>query len=154
MGKLARAVLAISEAETTFERRGFRCDRAEVRDRLEAVGRSFVYGYHSALEAGHSTLAAGHSAPEAGGQAGRAAPAGAPGLAEPLDASPLPMRGFVYEGAAMALALLDTLVPFRRRRLAAFISGPAHPHTYLAHVGVGWALARLPFGHGRLLAPL
>ena len=84
MGNLARRVLGISAAETTFERRRFRCDRAEVRERLEAVGRSFVFGYHSALETG-----------------------GLDALAARLDSSTAEMRGFVYEGAAMGLTVLD-----------------------------------------------
>jgi hypothetical protein len=131
MGKLGRRVLGISPAETSFAKRRFRCDRGEVREQLEAVGRSFVHGYHSALEA--DTLAR---------------------LAERLDASRLEMRGFVYEGAAMALTLLDALTPWRRYRFGAFIAGPAAPHTYLAHVGAGWALARLPLSPERLLARL
>lgn len=53
------------------------------------------------------------------------------------------VRGFAYEGAAMALQLLDLLVPGRRDRLARFVNGPAAPFAYLAHVGAGWAAARL-----------
>jgi hypothetical protein len=131
MGNLARRVLGISAAETTFERRRFRCDRAEVRERLEGVGRAFVFGYHSALETGRVER-----------------------LAARLDSSPREMRGFAYEGAAMGLTVLDALTPWRRDRLAAFIAGPAAPHTYLAHVGAGWALARLPLRPARLLARL
>lgn len=52
-------------------------------------------------------------------------------------------RGFAYEGAAMALQLLDLLVPGKRDRVARFVSGPAAPFTYLVHVGAGWAAARL-----------
>lgn len=52
-------------------------------------------------------------------------------------------RGFAYEGAAMALQLLDLVIPGRRDRFARFVAGPAEPFTYLAHVGAGWAAARL-----------
>jgi|HubBroStandDraft_3_1064219.scaffolds.fasta_scaffold02763_3 hypothetical protein len=131
MGKLRRTVLGISAAETSFERRRFRCDRAEVRERLEEIGRTFVYGYHAALETG------------------RLGP-----LARRLDDSSPLLRGFVYEGAAMALTLLDALTPWGGRRLGAFLAGPAAPHTYLAHVGAGWALARLPLSPARLRARL
>ena len=58
-------------------------------------------------------------------------------------------RGFAYEGAAMALALLDHVLPWRRNRLARFIRGPARDHIYMAHVGAGWALARLRRGTNR-----
>ena len=44
----------------------------------------------------------------------------------------------------MALALLDTLTPWRRDRLARFLAGPGDAHTYIVHVGAGWILARLP----------
>lgn len=43
----------------------------------------------------------------------------------------------------MALQLLDLLLPGRRDRVVRFVSGPAAPFTYLAHVGAGWAAARL-----------
>jgi hypothetical protein len=45
----------------------------------------------------------------------------------------------------MALALLDFLTPWRTDRWTVFVSGPAAGHVYMAHVGVGWALARLPW---------
>jgi enediyne biosynthesis protein E3 len=65
------------------------------------------------------------------------------------------VSGFAYEGAGMALALLDTLTPWRRNhRLDAFLRGPGDPHHYLVHVGAGWILARLPLSPERLLARL
>jgi hypothetical protein len=64
-----------------------------------------------------------------------------------------PFQGFAYEGAAMALALLDRLSPWKRHRIEAFLHGPGARHQYMVHVGVGWAMARLPglgrpVGHG------
>ncbi len=56
----------------------------------------------------------------------------------------------------MALALLDSLTPWRRSgrpsRLRAFLDGPADAHVYIVHVGAGWALARLPLSPERLRA--
>jgi len=43
----------------------------------------------------------------------------------------------------MALMLLDGLLP--GRRLQQFLNGPASAHTYMVHVGAGWACARLPW---------
>ena len=60
-----------------------------------------------------------------------------------LRRGPSDFRGFAYEGAAMALQLLDLLIPGHRDCFARFVSGPAEPFTYLAHVGAGWAAARL-----------
>ena len=67
---------------------------------------------------------------------------GAEAIAE-LERSELTLRGFAYEGAAMALALLDAIVPARPPRLTRFVSTVAGDHNYLAHVGAGWAAARL-----------
>jgi enediyne biosynthesis protein E3 len=127
-----RALLGISPRETSFARRGFRGDFTAVRERLEGVGHSFVAGYHAALE---------ESAPEV--------------LAARIDAElDRELRGFAYEGAGMALALLDTLTPWRTDRLARFLAGPGAIHTYIIHVGAGWILARLPLSPERLLARL
>jgi hypothetical protein len=64
-------------------------------------------------------------------------------VAASLRGLPPTFRGFAYEGAAMALQLLDLLLPGRRDRVSRFVGGPAAPFTYLAHVGAGWAAARL-----------
>ena len=129
--RLARRLLGIAPGETSFERRGFRWDSEELRARLEEVAGRFVEGYHSALEA-----------------------RSVDGLASRLAEIPVETRGFSYEGAGMALALLDMLTPWRRNRLDGFLSGPADPHCYLVHVGAGWILARLPLSPERLLARL
>jgi hypothetical protein len=134
---LKRALFGISPEETSFARRRFRGDAdAALRERLEAVGRSFVAGYHAGLE-------------EDGPLA----------LWTRLDATvERDQRGFAYEGAGMALALLDTVTPplpgQPRDRLARFLAGPGEPHTYIVLVGAGWILARLPISPERLLARL
>ena len=129
---MKRTLFGISPAETSFTRRGFRGDFTAVRERLEGVGGSFVAGYHAGLE---------ESAPEI--------------IAARIDAElDREFRGFAYEGAGMALALLDRLTPWRRDRLARFLAGPGDDHTYIIHVGAGWILARLPLSPERLLSGL
>jgi hypothetical protein len=59
-----------------------------------------------------------------------------------LGSAPQELQGFAFEGAAMGFALLDLVMPWRGRRFARFITGPAAAHIYMAHVGAGWALAR------------
>ena len=54
------------------------------------------------------------------------------------------VRGFAYEGAAMALALRDWFTPWKRDRVASFLRGAGDAHTYMVHVGAGWVLARVP----------
>lgn len=120
---LARtAIFRISLEEARVSRRGFRVAGSAATERLERVGTSFLGGYHAALE-------------EPGG----------PALAARLDSSfTLEFRGFAYEGAAMALMLLDR-VGLNRRSFPAFLAGPGDAHAYMLHVGAGWAFARLPW---------
>lgn len=129
---LKRALFGISPQETSFARRGFRGDSAAVRERLEEVGTCFVAGYHAALD---------DDRPEP--------------LAARIDSEvPRDFRGFAYEGAGMALALLDTLTPWRRNRLSRFLAGPGDPHIYLMIVGAGWVMARVPVSPARYLERL
>jgi enediyne biosynthesis protein E3 len=132
---IRRALFGIDPADTSFARRRFHGEAGPVRDRLERVGQSFVQGYHAALAEV------------------RPAP-----LAERIDAEvERDFRGFAYEGAGMALALLDTVIPGRRSRrgrLARFLAGPAAAHTYIVHVGAGWVMGRLPVSPERYLARL
>lgn len=130
LGRLRVALLGISEDEVDFERRGFLDPGTSVRNHLEEVGRSFLRGYIAALDEGRGVS-----------------------LGPPLEAVPAAYRGFAYEGAAMALALLDVFFPWRSR-LRELLAGPGDPHTYLVHVGAGWALARLPMRPERFLARL
>jgi hypothetical protein len=115
-----RRVFGISPEEVTAARRGFSAGAAGVQARLEQIGRTFLHGYHAALEE-----------PEA------------ESLAERLNQVDREVCGFAFEGAAMALGLLDRLTPWRRTRWRAFVDGPAAAHVYMVHVGLGWVLARL-----------
>jgi hypothetical protein len=119
MGRLSRIVFGISDDEASFERRGFECRDERVRPRLELIGRTFLEGYHAALEF-------------EGGE-----------LSARLDAVESPLRGFAFEGAGMALALLDIVTPWRRTHLKSFVEGEGSEHAYMVYVGAGWALARL-----------
>jgi len=126
-----RRWLRIAPEEASFARRKFRVPRDSVRKRLERVGTTFLMGYHAALE-----------------------DAGMRALEARLSVVELEFSGFAYEGAAMALDLLDQLTPWKTRRLPAFMSGPGSPHIYMVHVGTGWSLARMPLRLGRRLARL
>jgi len=128
--RLLTAPLRISEAEVSVARRGFHSDSPAARERFEAVGRSFLRGYHAALA--EPSLVS---------------------LAARLDCVAPEVRGFGHEGAAMALALLDVLAPWRRR-LAAFLAGPGEPQHHIATIGAGWILGRLPLRPEGLLRRL
>jgi len=105
-----------------------------MRARLELVGATFLDGYHAALR--HYT------------------PATPSAVAARLNSVALELRGFAYEGAAMGLALLDTLTPWRPNRVTQFLQGAGDAHAYMVHVGVGWVWARFPFGFRRSLRRL
>ena len=117
---ISRLVLRIPAAETTFARRGFHTVNPSASLHLEQVGRSFVYGYDAALDSDNLQT-----------------------LTQHLDYLEAEWRGFAFEGAAMALTLMDHLFPWRAGQLSAFLAGPAATHAYMVHVGVGWAIARL-----------
>lgn len=63
----------------------------------------------------------------------------------PLEEIPDWARGFAYEGAGMALAMLDGLPFGRSDNVDRFLERPrGEAYTYLVYVGIGWAMARLP----------
>ncbi|HEX6716624.1 MAG TPA: DUF1702 family protein [Pyrinomonadaceae bacterium] len=120
--RLRKHIFGISFEEVTFARRGFNDSGRAARERLEHIGRSFLQGYHAALC---------DEAPEV--------------LAYKLEAVGHESCGFAYEGAAMGLTLLDQLSLWKRGRLLTFLNGVGSRHTYMIHVGVGWAIARIPW---------
>ncbi len=120
MLSLSRRLFAIPIEEVSFARRGFRGGTEEVHALLQRVGQSFLAGYHGALE--ERSLE---------------------GLTARLEEIDADHRGFAFEGAAMALTLLDVLMPWRRR-LRALLAGSGAAHVYMVHIGAGWAIARLP----------
>lgn len=122
-------LLRLSPDQALFARRGFHVGPRLIRLHLEAVGRAFIHGFNASVEVG-----------------------AADGLGAPVAAVPLELRGFAFEGASMGLAILDLLTPWRGQRLARFLDGDARPHAYMAHVGAGWAFARLRRSAERALA--
>jgi len=127
LSRLRRRLFGIALEEATIARRGFRPCAPEARARLEGIGQTFLLGYHAALE---------DADPWA--------------IARRVEQVEAERRGFAFEGAAMGMTLLDLLLPGGRGRLRALLDGPGAPHTYMVHVGSGWALARLR----RPVAPL
>lgn len=98
---------------------------------LETVGRSFLTGYAYAAEA--ATVAEAE---------------------ERLEGVPTRFRGFAYEGAAMGFAVREGLPIGGRGMVSEFLAGRGDDHVYMAYVGVGWAMARLPrFRWSSLTAP-
>src|SRR5882762_3639745 len=126
MPALVQRLLKIHPQEVTFERRGFACSNAEIRNRLENIGHIFLRGYHAALQEADQNV-----------------------LAEDLNQVEMDHRGFAYEGAAMALALMDGIA-LRRNTFSRFTAGAGKQHIFMLHVGAGWAHARLPWLRRRI----
>jgi hypothetical protein len=109
-------------AQTKLDVRGFHYNGETARAQLETVGESFLTGFGHAAEAPSTE-----------------------DLESALETVPYAFKGFAYEGAAMALTILDALPFGRSRRVARFLDGRGGTeHVYMAYVGIGWAMARLP----------
>jgi hypothetical protein len=121
MTAIIKKVFSISLEECTFNRRGFWSGNAMARRHLESVGKVFLTGYNMAL--------------------GSEDPAS---LAEKLNGLGTEFCGFAFEGAAMAMTIVDSLMPWRQSRVLDFLQGAGRQHRYMVHVGMGWAVARLP----------
>jgi hypothetical protein len=114
-----------------MQTRGFHVKNAASQELLETIGRTFLTGYGYAVEAHAPTDAE-----------------------ERLEEIPVPFRGFAYEGAAMGATMLDGLPGSSGRRFTGMLAGRAAQHVYMAYVGAGWAMARLPrFRWSRIEAP-
>jgi hypothetical protein len=121
LGSLRSRVLTPSFSEATLEKRGFQVKDDASRELLERIGTTFLTGFSYAVGADF------------------------PATAEPrLNDVPTRFRGFAYEGAAMGFAVADAVTLRGRDRFAGFVAGIGRDHPYMAQVGLGWALARLP----------
>jgi len=126
-----RAILTPNVSATRLDVRGFHEKSPAARELLETIGATFLRGYGAAVEA--RSLADAQSR---------------------IEEVPARFRGFAYEGAAMGYTVLDGLPLSGRRRLPSFLAGPGKNHIYMAYVGIGWAMARLPrFRWSKLEAP-
>ncbi len=127
---LIRRLLRLRLNEASFQTRGFPPAGSSKQLILEKVGQTFIGGYNAAVAADKVADVVDYTA----------------GI-------PPAERGFAVEGAAMGAAVVDAL-PFRHSLLPACIAVFKHDFTYLAHVGAGWALARVPWRRRHILAPL
>lgn len=122
-GSLKKLLFGLSPRTASFDARGFECADPEVRGRLEHVLRVFVAGYNVALQIQDHERVSQR-------------------LERDFDRHHV---GFAFEGAGMCYAVLDLLVPWTRSRLRAFTDRAGRPHDYIATVGAGFALARVPW---------
>ncbi len=119
LGSLRRLLLTPSLAEVTFAGRGFPVTPTEATRRLEAIPQAIICGFEWGIDARdlwevERRLAIVH--PE--------------------------LRGFAYEGTTMAFTILDATG--RGHRTRDLLLGSGQPHIFLAYIGIGFAMARLP----------
>lgn len=122
LGWLRQKLLGISSLEATVTKRGFNVNDLQIKHRLEQIGCTFLHGYHKAISSNNLSV-----------------------LQAQLNQVEKELQGFAFEGAGMGLALLDNLTPWKQNRLQGFLDGAGNDHIYMMYVGMGWALARLPW---------
>ncbi|GAA2868454.1 hypothetical protein Acy02nite_84130 [Actinoplanes cyaneus] len=120
-GTIRRLAMAPSLRSVTFAARGFPVVETPATRRLEAIPESVVVGFEWGIEV-----------------------RGLDELVRRLELVDPEMRGFAYEGAAMACTIRDAMAAGRGRRARDLLSGPGVPHTFLTYIGIGFAMARLP----------
>jgi enediyne biosynthesis protein E2 len=121
IGSLRRLIFAPSLAKVGFEGRGFPVTPSDATRRLEAIPQSVICGFEWGMDT--------RTQDEVERRLGMLDPE---------------LRGFGYEGATMAFTILDAMGPGRGTRTHDLLSGPGEPHIFLAYIGIGFAMARLP----------
>ena len=109
----------IDEDEAGYEKRGIEIVDPSACERLESGGRHFSRGFNATMRDTRAREIAARI--------------------EQLDPE---LRGFAFEGAGMALIVLDALLP-PRRRFTNLLHGPGERWSPLMHIGAGWAYARM-----------
>ncbi|WP_018219299.1 DUF1702 family protein [Salinispora pacifica] len=121
LGSVRRLLMSPSLAEVSFARRGFPGEPSPVTRRLEAVPQSVICGFEWGIDTRDLWE-----------------------LERRLDLVDGELAGFAYEGATMAYTLLDVLPPGRGTRTRNLLRGAGDRHLFLAYIGIGFAMARLP----------
>ncbi|MCP2336064.1 DUF1702 family protein [Actinomadura rupiterrae] len=121
IGSLRRLIMAPSLAKVSFAGRGFPVTPSPSTERLEAIPQAVVCGFEWGIDARSRWELERRLA-----------------LVDPEQ------RGFAYEGATMACTILDAMGPGKGGRTRALLEGAGAPHLFLAYIGIGFAMARLP----------
>src|SRR5258708_21052187 len=129
-GRLRCRIFLPDQSEVTFERRGFYAANATRQENLENVGLKFLRGFEYGM--GSWSL---------------------PEIESSLETIEPAFRGFSYEGCAMALAVRDAISPVSGHWVRDLLASRGAAHIYMAYIGVGWAMARLPRARWRAIAP-
>jgi Protein of unknown function (DUF1702) len=118
-GSMRRLLLTPQLAEVTFARRGFPAASSAASQRLEAIPQAVICGFEWGIDARDQWE-----------------------VERRLDLVDAELRGFAYEGVTMAFTVLDAMG--RGHRTRDLLLGPGRRHVFLAYIGMGFAMARLP----------
>ncbi|HEX3588111.1 MAG TPA: DUF1702 family protein [Pseudonocardiaceae bacterium] len=121
LGALRRRILTPPLTDVTFAERGFPVQDTDATRKLESIPQSVICGFEWAMEARDLWE-----------------------IERRLNLVDPEMRGFAYEGATMGFTVRDVMPGGRRDRTRELLLGPGHEHIFLAYIGVGFAMARLP----------
>jgi hypothetical protein len=127
-GAVRNLVLSPALAEVSFARRGFPVTPSVATDRLERIPQAVICGFEWAIQARSQWETERRLA-----------------MLDPE------LAGFGYEGATMAFTVLDTMG--RGHRTRDLLRGAGQPHVFLAYIGIGFAMARLPRGLWKNVLP-
>lgn len=130
LGSLRRLALTPKLTDVTFAARGFTATPSAATRHLEAIPQAVICGFEWGIEA-----------------------AGQWELERRLSMTDPEVRGFAYEGATMAFTIRDVMGVRRGGRTRELLIGPGEPHIFLAYIGIGFAMARLPRVLWRKIVP-
>jgi enediyne biosynthesis protein E2 len=118
-GSLRRLVMTPSLAKVTFAQRGFSVTPTDATQRLELIPQTVICGFEWGIDARSQWE-----------------------VERRLSIVDPEVLGFAYEGVTMAFTVLDAMG--RGHRVRDLLQGPGEPHIFLAYIGIGFAMARLP----------
>src|SRR3954447_14702857 len=119
VGSIRRRLLTPSLRDVSFAGRGFPPAPPDVSRTLEAVPQAVICGFEWGIDARDQWE-----------------------VERRLELVDPQHRGFAYEGATMAFTVLDAMG--RTHRTRDLLLGPGQRHIFLAYIGIGFAMARLP----------
>ena len=119
LGSVRRRVLTPQLREVTFAKRGFPVTPSAATQRLEGIPQAVICGFEWGIDARDQWE-----------------------VERRLDLVDAEQCGFAYEGVTMAFTVLDAMG--RGHRTRDLLAGPGSRHIFLAYIGMGFAMARLP----------
>jgi hypothetical protein len=119
LGSVRRYLMSPQLIDVTFAKRGFPAIPSAATQWLEAIPQAVICGFEWGIDARDQW-----------------------DVERRLDLVGAELRGFAYEGATMAFTILDATG--RGHRTRDLLLGPGRAHIFLAYIGMGFAMARLP----------